>query len=152
VDEGTLARWLARKHTSTHGIVPGQWTQTWNAKATLHSENLSDYEMTSMGTTYTTDALQAFLRFAPTHQDGEIWPEEELKQAGEYIGVSAFDNPKDALNYGSGPLAAVYWYVEFAGDKLFALKPEESEGGWTVSVLRELHPPVMRDAFIRRLS
>lgn len=151
IDEGTLARWLAKKFTSTHSIAPGSWIQTWNDQATRHSLNLGDYQMTFDGTTYTPEALQAFLRFAPKHQDGELWPEEERKQTGEYIGVSAFDNPEGALEYGSGPASAFYRYVAFQGEKLFALKPEEGEGGWAVRALRELLPPATRDQFIKWL-
>ena len=151
-DEGTLARWLAKKYTSTHKWVPPPWLETWNAQETWHSTNPRDYKMAYEGTKYVDEALQAFLHFAPAHQHEEPWTEEELKQTGAYEGVSAFDNPQGALDYGAGPASGYFRYVVFEGEKLFTLKPEGREGGCAAKVVRELCSPLAGEEFIRSLS
>lgn len=143
-DPGTLKRWQEGKYTSTHGIVPGDWTVIWETKH--HSTNPKDYCTTVDGCEYTPDALEAFLGFAPSHKKGDIWPQEERNLTGEYVGVSAFDSAKAALNYGEGGRGKSY--LVFEGEKLFPLAPEANEGAYVVRFVKEIAPPMRRDTFL----
>jgi hypothetical protein len=138
---GTLERWLQRKLTSTHSETPGHWLDIWN---TSKSTNLADYPLSWNGITYTVDARSVFLRFAPTHQAGELWPTHELNQTGEYEGVSAYDNVRETLQYGLGAPGKLY--VVFEGTSRFRL-PEV--GGHAVEFHKELLPPMRSEDFLQ---
>jgi hypothetical protein len=138
---GTIQRWFERRFTSSHSRPPGQWTEIWDR---TRSPNPEDYPLEVNGCTSTVEARGAFLQLAPTHQPGDLWPDDELNRVGEYEGVSAFDDNQRALVYGQGAPGKLY--VVFEGERLFTL-PEDD--GYSVSVTRELVPPMPVEAFRR---
>lgn len=142
LDPGTLQRWVDRKYSSTHSRVPGPWRERWNED---ESKDPKDYPLCCEDVEYTPEALQAFLHFAPEYGDVPEWPEQIRNLTGEYVGVSAFDTPEAALNYGQG---APKLYVVFEGDALAPLEPEKQEGGFRVRVIKEVAGPMAEDAFL----
>jgi len=146
-DPGTIQRWIEGKHTSTHAYVPGSWVERWNRD---QSTRLDDYDLAWDGTTHTLDALNAFLRLAPLHAHGQEWTEEERKLTGEYNGVSAYDNPQAALNYGQGAPGKLY--AVFEGEPLFVLVPEAAEGAYAVRVIRQVLPLMTEGQFIEWMA
>ena len=141
LDPGTVQRWLEKRFSSTHSRVPGPWRERWKQDK---SADPRDYPLRCEDVEYTPEALQAFLRFAPEYGDFPVWPEEIRNRTGEYLGVSAFDDPDSALAYAQGPPKL---YVVFKGEAIGPL-PEEDEGGYRVRVIDEVDGPMREEAFL----
>jgi hypothetical protein len=146
-EPGTIERWNQKKYTSSHKHVPPHWRAKWNETKSM---NPDDYMLDAFdGCQYTPEARDTFLGIARLN-DAELTSEQKFF-AGEYVGVSAFDNAKAALDYGQGPLASYMLYVVFEGAKLASLKEEGYDGGCRVKFINEVVPPINRDKFINWL-
>ena len=146
-EPGTIERWNQRRFTSSHKHVPPHWREKWNQ---TQSTNLDDYELECAdGCQYTPQARDAFLRFVHLNDD-ELTGEQRFL-TGEYVGVSAFDNAKAALDYGQGPAACFMLYAVFEGVKLASLREEGHEGGCRVKFVNQTVPLMNRGEFINWL-
>jgi hypothetical protein len=149
-EPGTIERWKQSKYTSSHCRVPGHWRKKWQQ---TQSADPDQYELICQedGCEYTTEAREAFLRIA--HLNDDELSKEQRFRAGEYVGVSAFDQAEQALKYGGdGPIGNLKLYVVFEGEKLDSLKEEEHEGGCRVRFTKEIVLPMHRNEFMSWLK
>jgi hypothetical protein len=144
---GNIDRWDQGKHTSSHSREPWHWRGKW--QQSHQSKNPDDYELTSNdGCRYTKEALATFLNCAHLSQPNK----EQLFRMGEFEGLAAFDSAEEVLKYGDiGPLKERKLYVAFEGVKLAPLKEEGSDGACRVKFIREIIPPMDKNAFLHWL-
>jgi hypothetical protein len=142
-----VERWRSGQFTSFHHIVPWKWMEIWEQN---HSNNPDDYPLTTTEGVFNKNAVDAFIRLAPTHYSTDIWPDEELEQVSELAGVCAFITPQAAYEYGHNSLTGNYdaeLYVEFEGEELC---PAPEDQGVVARVIRPLVGPISAADFRRR--
>lgn len=99
----TYEDWLNEKNTSTHGEVPPDWVKMWqDTRSTDPKDYLLPYKNGACWGEYTEAARDHFITLLKSHGDIINFKPIDLLKCGEYKGVSAYDNLRDALNYAHG--------------------------------------------------
>lgn len=143
-----VSEWRSRSFNSYHHTLPGIWQDAYyrsgcrefNCFPLRFMEGNTEVE-------YTESARFQFLKYASKYKSSEKWLPEQIKLSSELNGICAFDNEKDAYDYGSNSLAGRQesdLYVVFKGEEICTL-PENN--GYVVKVVEIIDDIIASDFF-----
>ena len=103
-----------RIFSSSYTSIPGEWIDKWKK---TKSTTVNDYKLKCFAGVFTENARKNFIEISKIKlRNSEDWDTNEKILASEVVGVYAFNNPQDTLDFGYGPHSSKNIYIEFEGE------------------------------------
>lgn len=105
-----------RKYSSSYMTISGEWSDNFWKDG---FRAIEEYNLECFEGTFTKSAREYFIEIAKTKSSPhDEWSKNEKILATEIVGVYAFNNPQDTLDFGFGPHSNKNIYVQFEGKYL----------------------------------